>query len=160
MARKSIIVLAVTIVLAAGLLFVLSSPTGISIPGLNLGGSEKTFLKDRTVDFLEDIKFKDFKTASTYHLAEAQKKRDIPDLIRRVFAVKHEVLDIKDYKILGVEMDRSKGRARVRALVYFHVLGTKKVRDSARSRDNVEMLFYWFKQPDGTWAMELESSLR
>jgi hypothetical protein len=123
-------------------------------------GADRTFLYEKSVDFLEDIQFKDFEKASTYHLAATQAKRNIPELIQRVFQVRHEVLDIQRFEILDIDLDRKGGRARVKALVHFHVLGNTDVRESARSKDSVEMIFYWFKQPDGEWAMELESSLR
>lgn len=158
--KKSVIVLLITILLAGGLLYVVASPGGISIGGIDLGGADRAFLRDRTIDFLEDIKFKDFQKASTYHLPETQKERDIPEMIRRVFAVRHELLDIQRYEILDVELDRAKSRARVRSLVYFRVLGDKQTRESERSHRDVEMMFYWFKQSDGSWVMELESSLR
>lgn len=158
--KKSVIVLLVTFALAGGLLFVVASPGGVSIGGIDLGGAERAYLRDRTIDFLEDIKFKDFAKASTYHLPETQKERDIPELIRRVFAIRHELLDIQRYEILDVELDRAKSRARVRALVYFRVLGDKQTRESESSHKDVEMIFYWFEQADGAWVMELESSLR
>ena len=79
---------------------------------------------------ITDRKFKDFEKASTYHLAETQKKRDIPTMIRRIFGIKHELLDIQDYKILDVDLDRSGARARVKVLVNYHVLGDESSRDS------------------------------
>lgn len=152
------------LILALGLggtgLYLASNPTGLSIGNVRFGGKVQGYLRDRTIDFLEDIKFKDFDRASSYHLAETQKKRNIPGLIRKVFQIRHEVLDIHDYKILGIELDRSEKRARVRAFVRYRILGDKRVRDDERSLRDLEMLFYWFKQPDETWVMELESSLR
>jgi hypothetical protein len=158
--KKSTIVLFLSLAVAGGVLFVLSTPGGVSAFGVNLGASDKAFLRDRTVDFLEDIRFKDFTKASTYHLPATQKARDIPALIQRVFKIKHEILDIQRYEILDVDLDRGKSRARVRAMVYFHVLGDQSMREKEDAFRNVEMLFYWFKQPDGQWVMELESSLR
>jgi hypothetical protein len=158
---KKWLLLTLFVVAAAGAaLYIVQSPRGVSIGGVELGGGERAWLADRTVDFLEDIQFKDFKTASTYHLAKTQKERDIPEMIRSVFLVKHEVLDIQEYKILEVDLDRAKSRARVRALIHFRTLGDQTVRDRPDARRNTEMLFYWFRQPDGTWIMELESSLR
>jgi hypothetical protein len=152
--KKSAIVLVLALLGAGAALFLLSQPVPL------LGYQDASFLRDRTVDFLEDLKFKDFAKASTYHLPETQQARDIPELIRRVFAVKHELLDIQRWEILGVEFDRKENRSRVRALVFYRLLGDKVVRDNANNQREVEMLFYWFKQKDGSWAMELESSLR
>jgi hypothetical protein len=158
--RKSVVILGIAVVLGAAALVIVSSPFGVSVGGIEVGGTERKWLAERTIDFLEDIQFKDFQRASTYHLDKTQKERNIPELIRRIFQIKHEVLDIKDYKILDVDLDRSTSRARVRALVHYHVLGDQSTRDHLEAMREVEMLFYWFRQTDGTWTMELESSLR
>ena len=156
---KSAIILVLVLVVAGVALYVSSVPGGVSVPGVVMTG-DRGVLRDKTWAFLEDIKFKDFDKASSYHLAETQKKRDIPALIQRVFRVRHELLDIHDFDILEVELDSGGKRGRARALVRYHVLGDREVRDNKDSQRDAEMLFYWFKQPDGTWAMELESSLR
>ncbi len=158
--KKTGVILGVVALLVALGLLVLAVPGGVSIGFLHMGNEDRAFLRDRTVDFLEDIKFKDFSRASTYHLPETQAARDIPSLIRKVFMVKHELLDIQKYRILGVEMDRKQTRARVRATVDYRVLGDKRIRDNLESVRDVEMLFYWFQQKDKSWVMELESSLR
>lgn len=157
---KSAIVLVVLLALAGGALFVVSqSPGGGSVGTLVLTG-KRAFLRDRTLEFLEDIKFKDFPKASTYHLKEAQEARDIPSMLKRAFKIRHEVLDIQEYEVLEVELDSTETRGRVRTLVRFHVLGDKEVRERADAHRDMELMFYWFEQADGTWTMELESSLR
>lgn len=156
---KSAIFLVVVLALAGGALLLLSQHSGAGMPTIALSG-DKGHLKDATLEFLEDIKFKDFKKASTYHLEDTQKARDIPQLIQRVFRIRHEVLDIQSYEVLEVELDTAKSRGRVRTLVRFHVLGDRDVREKADAHRDTELLFYWFKQPDGSWTMELESSLR
>jgi hypothetical protein len=156
---KSAIILGLVLLVAAGALFFVSQAGGVAVPGLVATG-DRGYLKDRTWEFLEDIKFKDFDKASSYHLEAARQRRDIPALIQRVFKVKHEVLDIQDFDILEVELDSKRGRGRVRTLVRYHILGDRKVRESEDAQRDAEMLFYWFKQADGTWSMELESSLR
>jgi hypothetical protein len=160
MKSKTIAILAGASLMALGALALWASPKGIHLGSVEIGGSERGWLSDRSVDFLEDLQFKDFEKASTYHLAETQKKRDIPTMIRHIFGVKHEVLDIQDYKILDVDLDRSGARARVKVLVNYHVLGDESTRDSPSSFRSLELMLYWFKQPDASWAMELESSLR
>jgi hypothetical protein len=158
--RKSFILLGIAVVLGAGALYIVASPTAISVGGVELGGGERTWLADRSIDFLEDLQFKDFKKASTYHLEKTQKERNIPEMIRTKFGIKHEVLDITDYKVLEVDLDRAAARARVRTLLHFHILGDSVIRDHKSSSRELEMILYWFKQEDGTWAMELENSLR
>lgn len=156
---KSAIVLLLVVIVGGGVLYGLSSTDSFDLPTVVLSG-DRAYLRDGTLVFLEDIKFKDFDKASTYHLKEAQKVRDIPGLIRRVFRIKHEVLDIQSYEVLEVELDKAKARGRVRTMIRYHVLGDRKVRDNEDSHRSNELMFYWFKQPDGTWVMELESSLR
>lgn len=158
--RKSLIILLVVLAAGAGVLLYLSNPRGISLGGIEIGGSERSWLADRSLDFLEDLQFKDFDSASTYHLDETKQKRDIPELIRSRFGIKHEVLDITGYEVTEVDLDRSKTRARVRLMVHFRVLGDRAVRDNAEAQRDLEMLLYWFRQPNGQWTMELESSLR
>lgn len=160
---RATLVLGLMLLLAAfGVLF--ASKTG-GVSGFDLGlalvGSpDRQFLSSKTFDFLEDIQFKDFETASTYHLPKTQKERDIPELLRRVFQVKHEVLDIKRYDIREVDLDRSKTRARIRTMIFYRVTGDQSIRDQPQAERDVELLFYWFQQKDGSWVMDLESSLR
>lgn len=156
---KSAVVLVGVLLLAGAGLYVFSEG-GFGGAGALVLGEDRTYLRDRTVDFLEDLKFKDFDKASTYHLAETQAARDIPALLHRAFKIRHEVLDIQDYEVLDVELDSSGARGRVRALVRYHILGDREVREQAGSYRDLEMLFYWFRQADGSWTMELESSLR
>jgi len=157
--RKSLIALIGTLALGGVALWFVSSPRGVSIGGVDFGGAERRWLAERTADFLEDLQFKDFDTASKYHLAADREKRDIPAMIQSRFGIKHEVLDITRYEILEVDLDRAKTRARVRSLVHFHVLGDKLVRDDKESSRDVEMLLYWFRDAAGQWTMELSSSL-
>jgi len=156
---KSAVILGLLVLLAGGVLFFVSQSGGVAVPGMVATG-DRAYIRDRTWEFLEDIKFKDFKKASTYHLDATQKIRDIPALIQRAFKIPHEVLDIQDFEIIEVELDTAKTRGRVRTLVRYHVLGDRKVRENAEAQRDTELLFYWFKQPDGSWVMELESSLR
>lgn len=158
--RKSLIALVIVAVIAGAAVLFFATPVGLSVGGVDLGGTERAWLRERSVDFLEDLQFKDFDTAATYHLGETQVARDIPQLIRKVFLIKHEVLDIIRYEITEVDLDRSKTRARVRCLIDFRVMGDSAIRDKPESKRNVEMMLYWFRGDDGKWTMELESSLR
>lgn len=135
-------------------------PRGLSLGGVEIGGEERAWLADRSVDFMEDLQFKDFTKAATYHLDATQKARDIPAMIRRVFRMPPELLDIQSYKVLEVDLDRSKTRARVRMLTYYHALGDDSGRDQPEATRSVETFLYWFRGADQKWTMELESSLR
>ncbi|MBK8014452.1 MAG: hypothetical protein IPK13_24270 [Deltaproteobacteria bacterium] len=158
--KKPILIAIACAILAAGVLLALTVGSGTGPGALPFLSPDRAMLTQRTYDFLEDIKFKDFAKASTYHLAKTQEKRDIPELLRRVFGIKHEVLDITSFQVLEVDFDRGGRRARVRTQVFFRVLGDQKVRENVNNNRNVEILFYWFQQPDDEWIMELESSLR
>ena len=162
--NKTLWILVAVVVLGGAGLWLFTMPHGINVGGLEFGGTERSWLADRSIDFLEDIQFKDFDKASTYHLHETQKARDIPAMIQRAFRIRHEVLDIMRYEILEVDLDRSKTRARVRTLIDFKGLGDKKLRDNPDAHRDLELLLYWFKKPGKNgeleWFMELESSLR
>lgn len=159
--RKSVIILIAIVVLGLGGLWASNQDRGVTLGKLELGGWETKWLADRSFDFFEDLQFKDFDTASTYHLPETQAKRDIPKMIQRRFGIKHEMLDILSYEVMEVDLDRSKARARVRCLVRYRVLGDGAIRDNKETRRNLEMLLYWFRGegPEPKWYMELESSL-
>src|SRR5687767_6734648 len=55
--------------------------------------------------FLQDLQFKDFDKAGKYHNLIEQGKANIPQLIERLFQVKPEVLNIRDFEIVRVDMD-------------------------------------------------------
>lgn len=105
-----------------------------------------------TLSFLEDIKFKDFKTAASYHSLKDQKKVNIPVLIERKFKIKPEFLDIMEYKVLEKSLDSTGKRARVKVMTTINVLNTGKIKKP-------ELIFYFHKR-SGKWYMELESSLK
>lgn len=138
----------------------------ISLPFSGGGGGEEgytrvsptssedgKFLNERSIDFLEDIKFKDFQKAASYHSSEDRKKVNVSRLIGKMFMVKPELLDIMSYEILRIELDRSKTRARVHTRTKVKLLNTKEIREP-------ELIFYWHKDPNEGWVMKLESSLR
>ena len=153
------VILFVLVAAAAG---VWITQNGISVGDVDIGGSERRWLSAQTYDFLEDLQFKDFDKASTYHLKSTQEKRDIPSLIQRAFGVKHEMLDIVRFEILEVDLDRSKTRGRIRTKVWFRLLGDREITKNENSRRDMELLFYWFKDTSKTpasWTMELASSL-
>lgn len=101
--------------------------------------------------FLDDLKFKDFDHAATFHTAEDREKKDIPTLIEKKFAVKPELLDIRAHDVLAVEIMPTGERAKVRTVVNVTLLNTGKTRDA-------DAVFYW-KKVDGVWYMDLQSSL-
>ena len=150
--RKSGIVFVVLILLGLGLYFFVSK-YDIRIDGFQfIFNKEKNLLKNLTSDFLEDIRFKDFDKAATYHTKEDQETVDIPELLERLFKIKPEFLDIMKYEITGVDIDKNGTRARVKTHSTVKLLNTDELKEP-------EIIFYWHKQ-EGQWYMKLESSLQ
>ena len=119
---------------------------------LGLFSEDKKIINDHALSFMEDIKFKDFEKAATYHSPNDQKKVNIPQLIEKLFKIKPELLDIMDYKILETSLDSSKKRGRVKINTKVHTLNSGEIK-------RPEMILY-FHNKTGKWFMELESSLR
>jgi hypothetical protein len=123
----------------------------LGVPGL---GGEEQWLRQTTMTFWEDVTFKDFDRAATYHAPEEQDGVDIPYLLERLFLLKPEFLDILDVEIVYVEIDSTGLRARVKCRIRFKDLIKEKVRDQ-------EMILYFHRDsPEDPWFMKLESSLR
>ena len=68
--------------------------SGAAFPtlGLMLGG-DRGLLRRVAMEFMEDIQFKDFVAAASYHAPDLIETVDIPFLIQRLFAVKPEALE-------------------------------------------------------------------
>lgn len=151
--KKIGVIFAILCALAIVLL-VLTSSGGLKVPGtgVSLGGDAK-FVEEHSRKFLEDLQFKDFEKAASYHSREDRKKVNIPALIERIFQVKPEFMDIMRYEIVKIQIDSSGKRARVKTKTVIKLLNTKEIREP-------EVMLYWFKDPAEGWVMELESSLQ
>lgn len=143
------------VLLGAGALALLVFNSRSSGLGSGGGGSmqDRRFLEQQTLHFLEDLQFKDFKKAASYHSAEDRKKVNIPALIERVFQVKPETLDIMRFEVERVDIDSSGMRARVKTHTVIKILNANEIKEP-------EIMFYWYKDPTEGWVMELESSLQ
>ncbi|MDX8393859.1 MAG: hypothetical protein R8K21_04655 [Mariprofundales bacterium] len=121
--------------------------------GLGLGG-DCGYLRENTRHFWEDIEYKDFKKAASYHEPAQQDLVDIPFLLERMFMQKPESLDIMAYDIVFCKVDSSQLRARLKSRV--------KVKDliHGKIREQEFMFFYHRKDSISPWFMQLESSLR
>ena len=122
-------------------------------PGLPLGGPLGE-LRRTSMAFLEDLQFKDFEKAASYHAPEKRATVDIPFLIQRLFVLKPEALDIMEYEVVLAELDSSGLRARVKMRVKAKNLATEEI----MTREL--MLYYHRASPAAPWTMELEDSLR
>ena len=120
--------------------------------GLPLGG-DRGWLRGHTLSFWEDIQFKDFTSAATYHDPAEQNAVDIPYLLERLFMVKPEALDIMQYEIVLADIDSTGLRARVKTRVKVKNLLDESIREK-------EVMLYWQRTtPADPWYMHLESSL-
>jgi len=147
--------LALLLVVLAGGYLVGAHLSGGAWPvfGLPLGGDRER-LRETTRSFWEDIQFKDFDRAASYHDPDRQAEVDIPYLIERLFLQKPEAIEIIDYEITYAEVDSTGLRARVKTRV--------RARDLLREKvdDREVMLYFHRASAAGRWYMELESSLR
>ncbi|HPZ09904.1 MAG TPA: hypothetical protein PL110_17565 [Candidatus Eremiobacteraeota bacterium] len=150
---KKLIIIIVLLIIITILVFGVASRYSLKLGNLNIVlNKDKDILAEKIIDFLEDIEFKDFKKAATYHTPEDQKHVNIPKLIEEKFFVKPEFLDITKYEVKEIEIDRSGKRAKVKTRTIFKVLNTGKIKD-------LEIIFYFQKNDDGKWYMQLKSSL-
>ena len=150
--KKSTVAL-VLICLLLGGYFTFEAEWGRSLL-LRFLSPDRDAVNQMTLAFLEDIRFKDFDQAATYHSPEDQARVDIPMLIERLFKIKPEMLDIMEYEILFVKVDSTGLRARVKT--------ETKVQDLQRKKPERRqlMLYYHRETQDAPWFMILENSLR
>ncbi len=121
--------------------------------GLALGG-DRGALRRIALSFLEDIQFKDFVNAASYHAPDIRDSVDIPFLIQRLFTVRPEALDIMDYDVVFAEIDSGGLRARVKLRVKVKLLLKALIEEQ-------EVILYFQRDSvDDPWYMKLEDSLR
>ncbi len=121
--------------------------------GLPLGG-ERAQLRQLASSFIEDIQFKDFDKAASYHEPDIATRVDIPYLLQRLFLQKPETLDIMSYELVLCELDSSELRGRVKVNIKVKNLLDGKIRKQDL------MLFFYRKDTQSPWYMKLEDSLR
>ncbi len=121
--------------------------------GLALGG-ERGLLRRTALSFWEDIQFKDFVRAASYHAPDIQGTVDIPYLLERLFGVKPEFLDIMEMEVVLADVDSTDLRARVKTRLKVKLLV------DGRIDDREVMLYFHRKTTADPWFMELETSLR
>ncbi|MCO5171325.1 MAG: hypothetical protein M9894_33910 [Planctomycetes bacterium] len=174
--KKVGVVLAVVLGLAVAALIGFQS-YGFQLFGVSWAwDKEKAELARLAQSFLQDLQFKDFDKAGKYHELIDQGKADIPKLIERLFQVKPEVLNIRDFEVVRVDMDQDGKRARTFFRSNLEFLNTAEG-DKPNKEKQVEGILYWHKRPgaageaeaptDGSdpaalaeqWFMKLESSL-
>lgn len=152
--KKALTALLVLAVLLGGYLGVAHLSGGaFSTLGLALGG-DRGELRRMALAFLEDIQFKDFESAASYHAPDIRDSVDIPYLIQRLFTVRPEALDIMGYDVVFAEVDSGGLRARVKLRVKVKLLM------NALIEEREIMLYFQRDSVDDPWYMKLEDSLR
>ena len=114
--------------------------------------SDLDFIKKQTLAFCEDIKYKDYEKAASYHSRQDRVNADIPKHIEKCFLVKPELLEVLRYEILSADLDSSETRGRVKVKIVARILNTDEVKDET-------VILYWDKTPAEGWVMRLDSSL-
>ena len=152
--KKVVTAVLVLCLLLGGYLVVAHVSGGaFSTLGLALGG-DRGELRRLALSFLEDIQFKDFESAASYHAPDIRESVDIPFVIQRLFTVKPEALDIMDYEVVFAEIDSGGLRARVKLRVKVKLLVNELI------DDREIMLYFQRDSVDDPWYMKLEDSLR
>lgn len=145
--KKVGIALVVLLVGGVALLFGLKQG-GVSLGGLSFAWhQDKAVLHELAYSFLEDLQYKDFKKAASYHTHADQAKVDIPKLIERLFQVKPEQLNIRDIEITQVTIDRSGDRARTFFRSTIELLNSSRKKDQPNEERKVEGILYWHERP-------------
>jgi len=141
----------VLVVLAVGGYILYDSQWGRSLL-MGIFSEDLARIEEISLAFMEDIEFKDFNKAASYHSPEDQEEVDIPKLMERLFKIKPEFLDVMEYTILDSTLDSTGTRGRVKMKAKVNVLNSGKIK-------NPEFILYYKKEGEA-WFMELESSLR
>lgn len=152
--KKFLVLFLVTCTLGGGYVLAAHLSGGaFPTPGLELGG-DRGLLRRIALKFWEDIQFKDFVRAATYHAPDVQAQVDIPFILQRLFQLKPEALDIMEYEVVFAEVDKSGNRARVKTRV--------KVKDLLQQNIREQEIMFYFERADAAspWFMKLEDSLR
>lgn len=150
--KKVILIFVILVGLAMALLYFTSPGTDFGATINQVASKDVRELRERSKDFLEDLQYKDFDKAATYHSTEDRKKVDIAHLIERLFAVKPEFMDIMRFEIKEVDIDRSGDRAKVKTHSVIKILNTGQIKEP-------DVILYWRRDPKEGWVMKLESSL-
>ncbi|MBS2034286.1 hypothetical protein JST97_04830 [bacterium] len=149
--RKILVLFILLAGLAVGVFIVAGRVRGGD--GVDTGSSaDRGQISQLSLKFMEDLRFKDFQHAASYHSSEDRKKVNIPQLIEQWFAVKPETLDIMRYEIQKVDIDSTGKRGRVKVKTVVKILNMNEIKEP-------EIMLYFFKDPAEGWIMELESSL-
>ena len=120
--------LLVLVVVAAGIgLYFCADRYGVRVGSYALVlDPDRDVIHRNTRRFLEDLQFKDFKHAGTFHTEKEQSERNIPELIEKKFAIKPELLDIRHFEVLRIDISDDGDRAKSVSNVTVKFLNTSR----------------------------------
>ncbi|MBI5596265.1 MAG: hypothetical protein HY928_09290 [Elusimicrobia bacterium] len=145
---KKLLALVIFVAAAAGAGFLALNG---NIPGIELGGDQR-LLRQKSLRFMECLKFKEFREAAAFHHALDLKERpDIPKMLEDFFLIPPENLDVREVRVDFVELDSTKTRAKVKVTSTVNILNKKETRDP-------EAMLYW-KRVEGQWYLDLRTTL-
>ena len=147
--KKMLAVLA--IVLALGAVFLAGlRPWGFSLGGVEFAWSPEYQEVERLGrQFMEDIEFKDWDRAASYHTWAEKQEADIPEQIRKLFGIKPEQLHIENVRLMGVDMSEDGLRARTRFKAHVEVLNSAQSEEEENKNRDMEINLYWQRRPVG-----------
>ena len=109
--KKVLGILAAVLVLGAVALAGLQ-PWGFSLLGVEFAWSpEYREVQQLGRQFMEDIEFKDWDRAASYHTWAEKQEADIPEQIRRLFGIKPEQLHIENVRLMGVDISEDEAKS-------------------------------------------------
>ncbi len=146
----------IILLLAFGGYLMVAKFTGGQLPtfGINVG-KDKYQVRDVTLAFWEDIKFKDIESASKVLHADKQNKEEILNFLSKIFGTSPANLDLISYEIEKLELDSTGKRARVKVTATAQHL--QKQEDLEDIKVNV-MLFFRQHAEDQKWFLEIDHS--
>jgi len=137
------------IVLALGGVFLAGlRPWGFSLGGVEFAWSPEYQEVERLGrQFMEDIEFKDWDRAASYHTWAEKQEADIPEQIRKLFGIKPEQLHIENVRLMGVDMSEDGLRARTRFKAHVEVLNSAQGEEEENKNRDMEINLYWQRRP-------------
>lgn len=129
--RKSTVVTAVIlVVLSFGAWLFLANPLS----------RDAGLVRAAALAFMEDLQFKDFRSSSLYHHELERDRVDVGRTLEKLFLVKPELLNILEFKIVKLDIDKSGDRARVLLRTKY-----KRLNYDEKPQDG-EAILYWIKR--------------
>lgn len=145
---KKVLAVLVAVLVVGGIALAGLQPWGFSLFGVEYAWSpEYRAVQQLGRDFMEDIQFKDWKRAASYHTWAEKQEADIPEQIRKLFGIKPEQLHIENVRLMGVDISEDGLRARTRFKAHVEVLNTTQKEEEENKNRDMEINLYWQRRP-------------